>query len=98
MKKQFKDALHRYKVEAFKVSHHGPEAEAKADVVWIHDLGGPSLKWGVVHVHYHGRRDSTPDHNTWYHVKEDNFTPSKGALADGPAIALVNAVIPHGVV
>lgn len=28
MKKQFKDALHRYKVEAFKVSHHGPEAEA----------------------------------------------------------------------
>jgi hypothetical protein len=28
VKKQFKDALHRYKVEAFKVSHHGPEADA----------------------------------------------------------------------
>lgn len=27
MKKQFKDALHRYKVEAFKISHHGPAAD-----------------------------------------------------------------------
>lgn len=36
MKKQFKDALHRYKVEAFKVSHHGPEAEALDKEVQTH--------------------------------------------------------------
>ena len=36
MKKQFKDALHRYKVEAYKVSHHGPEADALTREIAAH--------------------------------------------------------------
>jgi hypothetical protein len=50
MKKQFKDALHRYKVEAFKISHHGTEVENLAKEILDHT--GQALQ-NAYHYHFH---------------------------------------------
>ena len=50
MKKQLKDALHRYKVEAFKISHHGIEvADVSREIL---DQTEQALQ-NAYHVHFH---------------------------------------------
>ncbi|MGE3175012.1 MAG: hypothetical protein AB7O97_20455 [Planctomycetota bacterium] len=55
MKKQLKDALHRYKVEAFKISHHGMEVEDVSKEILDHT--GEALE-NAYHFHFH--KDPNP--------------------------------------
>lgn len=55
MKKQLKDALHRYKVEAFKISHHGVEVEDVSKEILDHT--GEALE-NAYHFHFH--KDPNP--------------------------------------
>lgn len=73
------------------------EAEAKVNVSWLHNAGGPAVSWGVVHVHYHGLTHTTPNQQTYYHVKEHHFAPAGTEVVDATTINRVNAVIPSGV-
>ena len=55
MKKQLKDALHRYKVEAFKISHHGVEVAEVAREILEHT--GEALE-NAYHIHF--PKDTNP--------------------------------------
>lgn len=55
MKKKFKDALHRYKVEAFKMSHHGAEVESVSREILQHTEQALQNAY-----HYHFRGDPEP--------------------------------------
>ena len=52
MKQKLKDALHRYKVEAFKISHHGMDVEDVSKEILDHT--GEALQNAY---HYHFTRD-----------------------------------------
>lgn len=55
MKKQFKDALHRYKVEAFKISHHGPEVDEISREILDHTAQALQNAY-----HFHFDKDTNP--------------------------------------
>ena len=50
MKQKLKDALHRYKVEAFKISHHGMDVEDVSKEILDHT--GEALQ-NAYHYHFH---------------------------------------------
>ena len=56
MKKQLKEALHRYKVEAFKISHHGVEIAEVSKEILAHTDEALENAYS-----YHFKRDPNPE-------------------------------------
>ena len=63
MKQKLKDALHRYKVEAFKISHHGMDVgEVSREIL---DHTGEALQ-NAYHFHFH--KDPNPQRIEIFHM------------------------------
>ena len=58
MKQKLKDALHNFKIEAFKMSHHGPEEQADvAKEIFEHT--SEALE-NAYHFHFDDGKDASP--------------------------------------
>jgi len=63
VKQKLKDALHRYKVEAFKISHHGMDVEDVSKEILDHT--GEALQNAY---HYHFHKDPNPQRVEAFHM------------------------------